>query len=302
MEWRMTKVVGGKIPEKEHRKLKIEDRVEFMLDRMIFAKPIWDREKDVVGAAKFTPSQMGPMWISLLDDAERLSFFHPDDVNSWDLVWPMRFGFSSFRRGDDEWGDHVHCNWFETVDPKALRGKFRNFGRRNVAWMTGYITSDMKFHTSHMVGSWFSGKWGTAQRLRYDGAFMDAVRDAGMAPRERLVTFGEDDIGSRIAIGQTMALTYRYEWGAQFSIGRSARVIIPTTPGGVLELFNDRDKPEDRDRRAALRHWVRQHLRRKRRGDFSKVRAHLRGSTKFSWRGFDVEIVPSAYDEERSAA
>ena len=112
---------------------------------------------------------------------------------------------------------------------------------------------------------------------------------------------GELTVGERAALMQSMALTYRYEWGAQFSIGKSARIIVPTTPQGALELFNDRDKPQDNDRRAALRHWVRQHLRKKPGGDFSKVREHLRGHTVFSWRGFDVVLRPSQFDLEQNA-
>ena len=131
---------------------------------------------------------------------------------------------------------------------------------------------------------------------------MDGVKDAGMAPIQRYVDTGENDVGIRVAMGQSIALTHRYEWGAQFSFPGSPKVIVPTTPRGILELFNDRDKPESLDPRKALKHWVSEHIRRAKCGSFQHVISHLRGELKFSWRGFDVEIKPAQFDLEKIEA
>lgn len=292
----MTKVVGGKIPPKEHAKLKVEDKVDYLLERLIFSKP--DSIKGTRKDCLFMPHQMGPMWADT--GIHNDLFFDPEALNP-KVLWPVSVGMVNHGR-NDEWGDHVHCNYWESVPAAKLRGTWRGQGKYNIGWFTGYLHSGGKFTSSVMYAAWHFNKWRNVDYVRYNSAFMDGVKNAGMAPIERVVQKGEDDIGRIAAAGHTAALTYRYEWGAQFSIGGSARVILPTTPRGILELFNDRDKPEDRDRRAALRHWVSQHLRKKAGGDFSKVRSHLRGEMRFTWRGFDVEIRPSEYDAERNAA
>ena len=60
----------------------------------------------------------------------------------------------------------------------------------------------------------------------------------------------------------------------------------------VKSLFALRDVPEGKQRRAALRHWVAKHLRRKPSNyeEMVEVRKHLRGKTDFSWMGMSGSI------------
>lgn len=294
----MVKVIGGKIPPKEHKKLQIEDALDDIFERVVFAKPL--PPKGIRRDCLFLPHHMGPMWADVGVERDDIGFFHPDDVNSPELIWPVGVGLIT-HGNNSEWGNHILCQYWQSEPAKRLRGGHRFVGRKNLGHYHGYLAADMQFHSVVNYAAWHFGRWRNIEPIRYDESFIALAPNAGAAPlAQPRVAVGEDDIGARCALGQSVALTYRYEWGAQFSIDGSARIVIPATPRGILELFNDRDKPCDRDRRAALRHWVSQHRRRKRGGDFSLVREHLRGSTKFSWRGFDVEIKPSQFDMERA--
>lgn len=296
----MTIVRGGRIPAKEHRKLKVEDTLDLIFERLIFARIA--SVKRVNKDCLFMPEDMGPMWAHIPGEDDSMIFFPEDAVNSPEIVWPVSVGMLFHARDCPEWGDSLKCNYWTSKDAKSLRGGFVGIGRKNIAWYTGVLDANKIWTPAVNVGAWHLGKWRPARRMGYDQAFIRGVRHSGTAPIDRRPLTGEDDFGAHAAMGQSVALSYRYEWGAQFSIGRSARIIIPTTPKGVLELFNDRNKPADKDRRAALRHWVSQHRRRKQGGDFGDVRRHLRGETAFQWRGFDVTIRPSAFDDERNRA
>lgn len=71
---------------------------------------------------------------------------------------------------------------------------------------------------------------------------------------------------------------------------------FPTDPIGIRELFKARDVPDGKRRRAALRNWVRAHVRKRRKADPQAeidVRKHLRGATSFTWCGMRARVSPS---------
>lgn len=79
-------------------------------------------------------------------------------------------------------------------------------------------------------------------------------------------------------------------------VGRPAIGFL-TDPVGAREVFRLRDIPSDRERRAAILHWVAEHDRKSRIDDGTHlVRAHLRGESEFNWNGLRVEITPSRDD------
>lgn len=296
-----TKIVGGKIPPKEHKKLVTEDTIDHYLERLIFARetnlPFQPRQDCL-----FRPEDMGPMWTPHVAADDDMSFFHPEDINSPHVLWPLRFGFVSSGRSEDWGGDYIECNHFSSIEPAALRGRCARVGKYNLVHRQGYLDSKGGWVSVSSYAAWHFGRWVDAGMIRFNEGVLSAVRDSGGGPvtiGDRLES-GKNTVPMRCAMGQSVAISYRYEWGAQFSIDNSPRIIVPTTPAGVRELFDDRDKPADQDRRAALRHWVRQHVRRSKREKFADVRAHLRGQVSFKWRGFDVTIRPSQFDEERN--
>lgn len=109
------------------------------------------------------------------------------------------------------------------------------------------------------------------------------------------------EIENTSSIALSVALTERYEWAVAVGFDDGPKLRLHSDPSGLRAMFRDRDKPETGDRRPALRHWVREHLRRKRSNpdDAAWVRKHFRGRVAFSWRGYDCEIRPSQFDIEQ---
>lgn len=286
---------------RELEKIRTEEGVSRLILRMMYARQEMNGAKGVRRDCLFLPNEFGPMWVSPLTGEPNESLFaSPEDINSPEIVWPMSVGYAYENVTSD--GQDIVFNYWETVPASILRGKYSFSGRYNVGWYHGRLGIDGNFLSAVMFAAWTGAKWKTAMPIKHDAAFMDGVKDAGMAPIQRYVDTGENDVGIRVAMGQSIALTHRYEWGAQFSFPGSPKVIVPTTPRGILELFNDRDKPESLDRRKALKHWVSEHIRRAKCGSFQHVISHLRGELKFSWRGFDVEIKPAQFDLEKIEA
>lgn len=92
-------------------------------------------------------------------------------------------------------------------------------------------------------------------------------------------------------------------WFVDFGFEGTPMVSLKTDPIGAREAFRLRDMPNGGTRRAALRHWVREHWRRGRgvtATEEHEVRAHLRGATEFAWNGLRCRIRPSVVDVLRS--
>lgn len=97
-----------------------------------------------------------------------------------------------------------------------------------------------------------------------------------------------------------MLWSQRYLWYVKLTYFNSASVLLATDPTGVKGFFKLRDKPEGRDRRTALLHWVREHWRKSRKikDDEIAVRAHLRGDDEFNWFGMKGQVlIPFELDE-----
>lgn len=115
---------------------------------------------------------------------------------------------------------------------------------------------------------------------------------------------GERDYTEIVPMGLGVALSLRYEWTVAFGFGEGPRIRFLTDPAGARAAFRLRDLPPGRERRAALRHWVQAHSRRKHDDAEARawVRQHLRGATEFVWNGLRCTISPPPYDVERLAA
>lgn len=114
--------------------------------------------------------------------------------------------------------------------------------------------------------------------------------------------YKDADWSQRIQLAMSLAFTRQFFWSVKIGYEGSPMIRIPTDPVGAREVFRLRDIPEGRKRRAAIRHWVSEHWR-KRRDDPSeevKVREHLRAATTFTWNGLRCEISPSDDDIQRA--
>lgn len=292
----MTKLIQSK----ELTKLRTEESVGRYVARLMHCRSDVDGKSGVRKDCLFLPRNFGPLWVSHIAQDNGLLFNAPEEVNSPYICWPMNIGWACPRVTRER--DDIQFHYWQSVSPQKIRGKVRFTGRKNIACYYGNLDRHGNFVSSVMYAAWIGSRWKTAPLVRYDEKFMENVRDTGMGIMERFLDKGDDDIGSMAAAGQSVALTFRYEWGAQFSFPGSPKVIVPTTPRGILELFNDREKPEGKDRRDALKHWVSEHVRKKKANSFQHVIAHLRGQLKFQWRGYDVEIKPAKFDLEKIEA
>lgn len=110
------------------------------------------------------------------------------------------------------------------------------------------------------------------------------------------------DIMKSINMLISMRMTMYYEWFVYIrETPKSVGFKVPIVPESSKEVFSMRDIPEGKERRAAICNFVRQHYRTiKTEYDPGQreviVKKHLRGETKFNWRGLDVNIIPSEYD------
>lgn len=105
----------------------------------------------------------------------------------------------------------------------------------------------------------------------------------------------------------SMKLTSYYEWFLYIKEDdKSIGLKIPVEPESTKEVFALRDLPEGHKRKKAICNFVKEHYRNikiKPEYDEEKrqvlVRQHLRGETKFNWRGLQVNIIPAEYDLKR---
>jgi|GEM_PF-3800595 len=106
-------------------------------------------------------------------------------------------------------------------------------------------------------------------------------------------------------IAHGLALWRQYKWSVLIGEPGLPRARFSTDPVGIREIFRLRDIPEGAKRRAALRHWVREHWRKKKRdsaADRAWIRSHLRGAENFDWSGFRCRIEPSIEDIAKNEA
>lgn len=107
----------------------------------------------------------------------------------------------------------------------------------------------------------------------------------------------------RIRMAALCRLHEEVEWSVLLGEPGLPRARFLTDPVGVREAFRLRDVPPGKARRAALRHWVSEHWRKKGRdseADRAWVREHLRGAEDFTWNGLRCRIEPSREDLRRN--
>jgi hypothetical protein len=146
------------------------------------------------------------------------------------------------------------------------------------------------------------GKWHPLQSKSYSTTrrvYRPDGRGGYVELDERMSTHEAD---SAVRFACASAWAEENEWAVRFGLPGAPRLALVADPVACRDLLRLRDKPEGRDRRAALLHWVRRHWRRGRRDPEAEhqVRAHLRGADTCSWFGLDCQIVPSKPDADNA--
>lgn len=114
------------------------------------------------------------------------------------------------------------------------------------------------------------------------------------------------DVVNKINFSFNIKLSAYYEWFVYIrenddSIGFK----VPINPSSSKEIFQLREIPDGKQRKSAICNFVREHMRTLRTNEMTNeeiqttVKRHLRGETKFNWRGLQVNVIPSEYDINR---
>lgn len=127
------------------------------------------------------------------------------------------------------------------------------------------------------------------------------------APGGELPAQMEDERGRLMAVVPGILWARARTWRVAIGFESYPRIDLSTSALGVRELFALRDIPNGARRRAALRHWVSGHWRRKHADDEASavtwVHQHLRGAVEFTWNGMRARIgVPSKENEAEYSA
>jgi hypothetical protein len=214
-------------------------------------------------------------------------------------VWPM----------DVRWGMTYQGGWLfkrvRTLDAKKWRGKLRVLTPRMCEIAETYIQPN-----AEAIGS--VGAFGLVR-----GRVVDILAHNHPLAGERVHIGAIYNRGVRtdsgqfdselvdISIAQGLSLRREYLWSVLLGEEGIPRARFVTDPIGVREAFRLRDIPPGKQRRAALRHWVSQHWRKRRDSgatDRAFVREYLRGATDFDWNGLKCTITPSREDQKKSTS
>jgi len=114
------------------------------------------------------------------------------------------------------------------------------------------------------------------------------------------------DLVKRLNFMFNLRLSSYYEWFIYIrenddSIGFK----VPIRPGASKEIFALRDTNPGGNRKKAICNFVKEHLRTIGKNELTNeevqttIKKHIRGETKFNWRGLQVNVIPSEYDINR---
>lgn len=212
--------------------------------------------------------------------ADSYVMFPPGEVRPGDLDGPLRVAMATSNLDDSD--GFAVCRLRE-LEPPQYRGRVHRAYRHVVDNSSLVINSDGTGVVQRaLLGSNDGARWTTASGLYHEDFFEEESR--------------------RVQMGYSLQFTQQLFWHVELGWEGYPTVLIPTDAVGVREVFRLRDIPEGKARRAALRHWVHEHMRKSRRddGDEIKVREHLRGATKFRWNGMICNIEVSKSDAERA--
>lgn len=138
----------------------------------------------------------------------------------------------------------------------------------------------------------------------YEKAFLQHHLEDKEDPQMGLLSL--IDLVNKINFAFNIKLSAYYEWFVYIRENdNSIGFKVPINPSASKEIFQLRDIPEGKQRKSAICNFVREHMRTIRRDEMTNdeiqttVKRHLRGETKFNWRGLQVNVIPSEYDINR---
>lgn len=172
---------------------------------------------------------------------------------------------------------------YRLLPHKETRG-FHFNGRNTVKLSTGLIKPDGKLCAGHAFFVQHGANW------------LEAAPAEGMEKK-----YIEDKTEH---MGAILGLIFRdqYKWSVSIGYHGYPALRFYCDPEGARSIFKLRDIPEGKSRRAALKHWVGEHMRSTPNNDsddYIHVLEYLRGQTTFDWNGMRCQIHPSLDDIKR---
>ena len=223
-------------------------------------------------------------------------------------IWPMDACWAIYVPGGQQniFGQTLPAGWafkrVRTLDLKQWRGKLRITLPKMVERHEFFADqSGQSISSVFPIGLTNSGITfcGTKSHSAAGWSRIDPTQ--GFSPEK-----GDFDLSAEaldLSIAHGFMLRREYLWSVLLGEPGIPRARFVTDIIGVREAFKLRDVPTGKLRRAALRHWVRDHWRKNRSlggDDKAWVRAHLRGELNFFWNGLICQIVPSYADARRN--
>jgi hypothetical protein len=212
-------------------------------------------------------------------------------------IWPIDIGVVVRHEG------YFYFRRVVTAQPREMRGLARAFTKQMLMMSGGEVRDDGTWWAENVPIGLVNGAWrDLSAGMQIDfretrGGSLIGTRVTSQLLRQQLANVGR--------LTNSLALTERYLWHVALGFPDwpdGPRILMPTSPAGCLSFYKDRELDPTCSRRAALRHWVREHYRDI--GDaglgLAFVREHLRGCTEFIWHGLAAELLVSAYDLERN--
>jgi len=198
-----------------------------------------------------------------------------DSPEVFDAVWPIDHCDIAASRGN------ISIRRVKTVTPREARGKVKRFAPKMVRMET-YVSEDR--------GSVHAGA------ELYFGIYPNrTIREITNVEWEHPALIRKEEAIVQLVAGS--AMTNYYNWHVVIgAVGSPVKVKLPATPQSAREFLSLRDVPEGMQRRAAIKHWVAEHQRRRETPGEYDVRAHLRGREEFTWGDYEGWVEPSAHD------
>lgn len=236
----------------------------------------------------------------IADNDQELLWSDPVDAPVWpmDVRWAFRVDASG-TIGAHGWA----FKRVNTLKPQHWRGKLRIVLPRMVEHHELFVPpSGAALSSIAPLG--ITGKSVVIAGSRNDpmsGLRYDQLQCYEVTAREAYTQNETFDVG----LAHGIELRREYLWSVLLGEEGVPRARFVTDIVGVRESFRLRDIPPGAKRRAALRHWVREHWRKTAREseqDRAWIRAHLRGATDFSWNGLSCRVEPSREDARKAAS
>lgn len=267
------------------------NRVDFLLERVIFPneKEKLDEtvRKDILRPRLpyFSPSFV--LCDDISEPEDDLCFLGPEDMDDPGIFREIN---SSLCTLEDGW---LRLFKLKSVPAKYFRGRPVKPLPRLAALGICFLHPDKPMVSLELAMAWVNHRWVNAENNRHDWHGDNPIQNSDDLKKRKTL----DEI-TRMLISTQLSL--RYEWCVTFRLDNSPAIKFATDPSGLKDLFKDRDKDFDKDRKTALRNWVMQHWRKKRNDEEASifVRRHLRGKIPFRWNGYDCVIEPSELDLE----